>query len=78
MAKQTDGRARRAEVRHEAYREAARVLAESVPASAPSLADTVSLVALYYEERRRLLEWLRQRGRGVLASPPGGVGRCDK
>jgi hypothetical protein len=78
MTKPTDGRTKRAEVRRLVYAHAARTMAETAPARPPALADTVALAALYYMERRRLLEWLRARGRGVLRSPPGGVGRADK
>ena len=69
-----DGRTRRAKVRHAAWGDLARAAVEDV-AGPPEVADSAKLRALYYEERREALEYLRKRSRGVLASPPGGVGR---
>ena len=68
-----DGRTKRGAVRRAAYREAARVV-KLARLEVPPEADTKALVELYFEERRRLGEWLGARGRGVLGSPPGGVG----
>ena len=72
---ETDGRKKRGAVRHAAYREAAKIV-KLARLEVPPEADTKPLVDLYFEERRRLGEWLGKRGRGVLCSPPGGVGNA--
>lgn len=72
---ETDGRKKRGAVRHAAYREAAR-LVKLARLEVPPEADTKALVELYFTERRRLGEWLANRGKGILCSPPGGVGNA--
>lgn len=69
MTTKTHGQTRRAAARHAAYREAARALKLAALDVPP---DAVAYVDVYFRERARLLEWLDYRGRGVLASPPGG------
>lgn len=68
-----DRRRLRGEVRRAAYAEACALLVTTTPATPEAAADDAGLLRLYLEERRRLLEWLRQRGRGELVPPPGGI-----
>ena len=40
----------------------------------PEANENYKLSLLFWRERDRLANWLRDRGRGVRRAPPGGVG----
>lgn len=60
-------------MRRAAYAEACSLLTTTAPSLPDVAVADEGLLRLYLDERRRLLEWLRQRGRGELVPPPGGI-----
>lgn len=67
-----DKRTIRGAVRRAAYSDAVAVL-RLADLKLPPVATSDDLASLYFNERNRLLEWLEDRAKGVLAVPPGGV-----
>jgi len=71
MSQKKDGRQRRAAARHAAW--------GSIADAANEVGDvprgvSAEYAALYVETRAAIVQWMRDRSRGILGPPPGGVG----
>ena len=69
--KKVDGRTVRGNVRRSVWQHAADAV-DDLPEV--EMGEDEQLTKLYRATREALVRWMRQRGRGVLGPPPGGVG----
>ena len=68
-----DRRTLRADARRAAFEDAADGM-EKICDYRPKWAKDSGAVRLYLDTREALVKWLRQRAKGVMGPPPGGVG----
>lgn len=71
MSEKKDGRQRRAAARHAAWGSIA--AAADVDGEVPR-GVSAEYAALYVETRAAIVQWMKDRSRGILGPPPGGVG----